>query len=160
MHIQDAKMILPGNLNLRGGRSSDLDQLQENEGKVFGLDVMDELHLCAGLVPDANRLPPRFQEHLCEQLVDIATFPHTVGYCVNEAVKQNALLSQALMSINGTKTDLMLSGAPTDTQWHNPKRTIILSIKDQEMLDERLKELRESQQMEEALTLANIASVL
>ena len=112
-----------------------------------------------GLVPDPDRLPPRFQEHLCEQLVDVATYPHTIGYSINEAVEQNVmLLHNALLSLNGSKMDLSLGRVPAHRYAvANSKTTTILSIKDHDTLDEHLKELRESHCMVETTTLTNIA---
>jgi len=140
-----AVSIMPGELKELGGCSSQHNPSRGSEGKVFELDTMDEMHLWEGLVPDPKHLPYKFQVvHLCEQFVDIATYPHTVKYAVNDAAEQNSQLTHALESLGLAKTGQNLGGAPADHQWMNPKQTMVLSITHQETLSACLKELCES----------------
>lgn len=150
--------VHPSALNWLGGRSSEPDK--KTEGKAFGFDFSEEMLLRENLVPDPKNMGDAAARHLCEQLLDIVAQPNTVGYALNEHAEQNAVFSRALLSLTGAATDMSLGGAPQDMQWRNLKRITISDLKNREVIEDRIKDLRDGQRLVEATLKANLASVL
>ena len=65
----------------------------------------------------------KFQVHLCEQLVDVASYLHRVECMINDAAEQNSQLAHALESLSSAKIEQNLWGhlTPADHQWKYPK---------------------------------------